>query len=136
MARSAQGPFANLGNQAGLFCNRDEFGWGKPAINGMVPAQQRFKSVNLFGRGVNDWLIVQFKSATGERAPQVLLKLAPFLGIAVQIGRIEMVTPASAVLRCVKRQIGIADQRFTGDAIIRREGNTCPTPIRWTGSAQ
>jgi hypothetical protein len=59
----------------------------------------------------------------GERIAQVFFELAAFLGIAVQVGGIEVIAPAPAILGGIERQVGVADQRLAGHAIIGRDGD-------------
>jgi hypothetical protein len=87
------------------------------------PAQQCLEAGDLLGRGVDHWLVVQFEPAVRQGFAQVLLKLAALFGVAVQIGGIEMVTAAPAILGGIERQVGIADQRLAGHAVVRRECN-------------
>jgi hypothetical protein len=44
----------------------------------------------------------------GDGIAQVFFQLAPFLGIAVQVGGIEMIAPAPTILGGIERQVGIA----------------------------
>ena len=119
----AQRPFADLCDQPGVFGNRDEFGGRNETVLRMVPAQQRFKPGDLLGRGLHHGLIIQLQLAMRQGIAQVFFQLAPFLGIAVQIGRIEMEPPAPGILGRIQRQIGIADQRFAGHPVIGCDRN-------------
>jgi len=123
MTGRAQRPFPDLRNQAGILGNRNELGRRHPAARRMLPAQQRLEPGDPFGRGVDHRLIVQFQPAMRQRIAQVLFQQAAFLGIAVEVGGIEMMPSAPAVLGGIERKVGVADQRFGRHAIIRRQGD-------------
>ncbi len=53
----------------------------------------------------------------GERVAQVLFELAALFSVGMEIGVVEVVTTAPAVLGCIERKIGIADDGFAGHAI-------------------
>ena len=66
---------------------------------------------------------MQFQPALGQRIAKVLFQLTPPFGIAARIGSLEVMPSSAAILRGVKRQIGIADQVVGGQPVFGRESN-------------
>ena len=54
----------------------------------------------------------------GQGVAQVMLELAPLLGIAVEVGIVEVIATAPAILGGIERKVGVADDRLGGDPVV------------------
>jgi len=123
LAGRAQGPFTDLGDDPGVLGNRHEFRGTQPAAGRVIPAQQGLESGDFLGGGVDHRLVGQLEPARGQGIAKVLFELAAFLGISVQVRRVEVMSPAAAVLGRIEREIGIADDRLAGHPVVGRDGD-------------
>ena len=109
-AQQLERPFANVDDQAALFCEWNELARQyEPALR-MLPAQQRFQSGQLACVGINARLEIQLQLVGADSLLQILLQLNAPLQFGRMLGREHPVLRLAGRLGGVHRDIRILQQ--------------------------
>ena len=92
-----QNPLSDGSNQAAFFCQRNKSGRRNPTVLGTVPAQQRFKSVQLLIVQADFRLIMQSHFVSFQRPAQIVCQEHRFIGFFLKAGFIKSPIVATAI---------------------------------------
>ena len=111
---------ADFANHARVFGNLYElFRRQQPALR-VHPAHQRFHAAQGAGHGVDPRLVIHDEFVPGDRAPQGLLLAEPVQQAVGQTGLVEGEAALAVGLGCIKRQVGMLEQRVAVGTVARK----------------
>jgi len=83
----------------------------------MMPADQRLEPGNPFALDIDDRLVEQPELVLRQRVAQRILDRLPLARLIVHRIGIETIDAAPRILRRIKREVGVADERRRGDPL-------------------
>ena len=111
LKRSIDDPVPDRDDQASFFGERHELVGLQQPPDRMVPPHQRLVSLHRAGLDRHDGLVVQREFAAFDRDPQLVLGAMPIEGLGPERLVEHRVAAAPLILRCVHRDVGVAEQR-------------------------
>ena len=123
-------PFADSGDKAGAFGQRDELDRRQQPVRRMVPADQRLQAGRRAVGGRDHGLVVEQQFIALQRFGELDLQLAPLVHLGVHAGFEEAVAAAPVCLGAVECQIGVAHDLVGLRPVERRDRNAEAEPDR------
>ena len=116
-------PFADVHDQAGLLCQRDERARQNQPLLGVLPANQRFRT-DEFARDQRElWLQVDAQFVAFNGAAQFSLKMKALKSAVGQLRGVKLGGVATALLGAIHGNVCVLDQRHRIVTVFREDAD-------------